>query len=41
MNPDRPFSAYDVVNGYDEDELDRVFSPMARSVGREESRSLS
>lgn len=24
MNPDRPFSAYDVVNGYDEDELDRV-----------------
>ena len=23
MNPDRPFSAYDVVNGYDEDELDR------------------
>ena len=23
-NPDRPFSAYDVVNGYDEDELDRV-----------------
>lgn len=26
MNPDRPFSAYDVVNGYDEDELDRVIS---------------
>lgn len=24
MNPDGPFSAYDVVNGYDEDELDRV-----------------
>ena len=24
LNPDRPFSAYDVVNGYDEDELDRV-----------------
>lgn len=24
MNPDRSFSAYDVVNGYDEDELDRV-----------------
>ena len=24
MNPDKPFSAYDVVNGYDEDELDRV-----------------
>ncbi len=24
MNPDRPVSAYDVVNGYDEDELDRV-----------------
>ena len=24
MNPDRPFSAYDVVNSYDEDELDRV-----------------
>lgn len=24
MNPDRLFSAYDVVNGYDEDELDRV-----------------
>ena len=24
MNPDRPFSAYDVVNGYDEDKLDRV-----------------
>ena len=24
MNPDRPFSAYDVVNGYNEDELDRV-----------------
>lgn len=24
MNPDRPFSAYDMVNGYDEDELDRV-----------------
>ena len=24
MNPDRPFSAYDVVIGYDEDELDRV-----------------
>lgn len=24
MNPDRPFSAYDVVNGYDEDELNRV-----------------
>lgn len=24
MNLDRPFSAYDVVNGYDEDELDRV-----------------
>lgn len=24
MNPDRPFSAHDVVNGYDEDELDRV-----------------
>lgn len=24
MNPDRPFSAYDVVNGYDEGELDRV-----------------
>lgn len=24
MNPDRPFSAYDVVNDYDEDELDRV-----------------
>ena len=24
MNPDRPFSAYDVVSGYDEDELDRV-----------------
>ena len=24
MNQDRPFSAYDVVNGYDEDELDRV-----------------
>lgn len=24
MNPDRPFSAYDVVNGCDEDELDRV-----------------
>ena len=24
MNPDRPFSAYDVVNGYDEDELDSV-----------------
>lgn len=24
MNPDRPFSACDVVNGYDEDELDRV-----------------
>lgn len=24
MNPDKPFGAYDVVNGYDEDELDRV-----------------
>lgn len=24
MNRTRPFSAYDVVNGYDEDELDRV-----------------
>ena len=24
MNPDKPFSAYDVVNGYDEDALDRV-----------------
>ena len=24
MNPDRPFSAYHVVNEYDEDELDRV-----------------
>ena len=24
MNPDRPFSAYDVVIGFDEDELDRV-----------------
>ncbi|MDO4531823.1 MAG: 16S rRNA (cytosine(1402)-N(4))-methyltransferase RsmH [Bacillota bacterium] len=24
MNPDRPFSAYNVVNEYDEDELDRV-----------------
>ena len=24
MTPDRPFSEYDVVNGYDEDELDRV-----------------
>ena len=24
MNPDRRFSGYDVVNGYDEDELDRV-----------------
>lgn len=24
MNPDKPFSAYDVVNGYSEDELDRV-----------------
>ena len=24
MNPDKPFSAYDVVNGYDEDALDKV-----------------
>lgn len=24
MNPDKPFSAYEVVNEYDEDELDRV-----------------
>ena len=24
MNPDKPFSTYDVVNGYDEDALDRV-----------------
>lgn len=24
MNPDKPFSAYDVVNGYDEDALDRI-----------------
>lgn len=24
MNPDKPFSAYDVVNGYDEEELNRV-----------------
>ena len=24
MDPDKPFSAYDVVNGYDEDALDRV-----------------
>ena len=24
MNPDKPFSAYNVVNEYDEDELDRV-----------------
>ena len=24
MNPDKPFGAYDVVNGYDEDELARV-----------------
>ena len=35
MNPDRPFSAYDVVNGYDEDELDRViFTYGEEQIGR-------
>lgn len=24
MNPDRPFSAYDVINGYEEEELNRI-----------------
>ena len=24
MNPDKPFSAYDVINGYNEEELNRV-----------------
>lgn len=40
MNPDRPFSAYDVVNGYDEDELDRVIFTYGEERWAEKNRAV-